>query len=111
MNEKRDDRQEAYGPFVRFAVISLLLLMATAGFKSYRDLAEARAHETELHGKIEATRQRVEQLEDQVERIEGDSLTLERLAREELGWVRDGDLVIVLPEDTPNPSASHNSVP
>ena len=34
-----------------------------------------------------------------VARIERDPTTLEQLAREELGWVRDGDLVIVLPDE------------
>jgi cell division protein FtsB len=80
-------------------VVFLLLFLATAGYKSWRDLATARAHVEDLRGRIEATQARIGELEDLIERVENDPLTLERLAREELGLVRPGDVVIVLPEE------------
>lgn len=80
-------------------MVTLMLLLMTAGLKSYRDLSVARAHETRLQQEIEDTRRRIETLADRIDRIENDDAMLEQLAREELGWVRDGDVVVVLPDE------------
>ncbi len=80
-------------------VVVLLALLAAAGVKSYRDLDAARAHEATLHLRIEQTEERLLRLGERIGRIEGDPLTLERLAREELGMVYPEDVVIVLPEE------------
>jgi cell division protein FtsB len=81
------------------AVFSLLALLATAGVKSYSDLARARAHEADLTGRIAAAEARIRVLREDVRRMGEDPLTLERLARENLGMVMPGDVVIVLPEE------------
>lgn len=81
------------------AVFLLLALLLTAGLKSYSDLAAAQAHEAELERQIADTRQRIDILHDRIERIKNDPVTLERLAREDLGLVKPGDVVIVLPEE------------
>lgn len=90
--------QDTYRPLWKAAVVSLLLLLVIASAKSYRDLSIARGHEQSLQHQIEATEGRIGVLTDLIERIENDEATLEQLAREELGWVRENDLVIVLPE-------------
>ncbi len=89
----------AYRSFLGVAVLSLLGLLAVAGVKSYHDLATARRHEAELAVEIEKAKERIVGLRDRVEQLDLDPLTLERLAREDLGMVRPGDVVIVLPED------------
>ena len=81
------------------AVFLLLALLLTAGLKSYSDLAAAQAHEDELEQQIADTQQRIERLQDRIERIKNDPVTLERLAREDLGLVKPGDVVIVLPDE------------
>ena len=104
MNREREaETVGTYRPLWKAAVVSLMLLLMTAGLKSYRDLSMARAHETELTQEIEETRRRIEILGDHIERIENDEATLEQLAREELGWVRERDVVIVLPSEDPTP--------
>lgn len=85
------------------AVFLLLALLLTAGLKSYSDLGDSRAHEDDLEEQIAATRQRIDLLHDRVERIKHDPLTLERLAREDLGLVKPGDVVIVLPDEGGRP--------
>lgn len=102
MTQARPPEEQTLGPLVRVAVVVLLLLLATAGVKSWRDLAEVRSLESSLEAEIAATDESIQILEDRLERIENDPATLERLAREELGMVRDGDLVVVFtpPEDT-----------
>jgi cell division protein FtsB len=89
----------SYRSFLGVGVVFLLLFLATAGYKSWRDLAMARAHVEDLESRIEATQGRISELQELIERVESDPLTLERLAREDLGLVRPGDVVIVFPEE------------
>lgn len=79
-------------------VLTVLGLLATAGFKSYRDLESAKNHERKLLEQIAAAEERVRLLDHRIERIRDDPAMLERLAREDLGLVKDGDVVIVLPD-------------
>ena len=82
------------------AVLFALVLLAFASVKSHRDLVAARDHERLLKSTIGATEQRIERLHGRIRQLRGDADTLDRLAREELGLVKPGDVVIVLPEET-----------
>lgn len=92
-----------YRSLVGVAAITLLGLLVTAGVKSYRDLAAARGLEADLEERIRQSEARIRMLSDYVRMIEEDPLTLERLAREDLGMVRPGDVVVVLPEEPAEP--------
>ncbi len=92
-----------YRSVVGVAALFLLGLLATAGVKSYRDLKAARDLEANLERRIVESEARIRVLTEHVRRIEEDPLALERLAREELGMVKPGDVVIVLPEDSDPP--------
>lgn len=92
--------------FVGLAVVCLLLLLSVASVRSYRDLAAAREREQTLRAQILATRERIHSLDRRIEQLGDDPATLERLAREELGMVRPGDVVIVLPDEELAPSRS-----
>ena len=83
------------------AVLFLLVLLGVAGAGSWRDLDRALEREAELEGRIEATSERIEALERRIERLRDDPLLIERLAREELGLVREGDLVLLVPDEEP----------
>jgi len=50
-------------------------------------------------------------LDDRIESIRNDPAMLERLAREDLGLVRAGDVVIVLPDPPPAESRLAESQP
>ena len=100
MNRSREaESSTSYRPLWKAAVGALVLLLVVAGVKSYRDLSITRTHEHPLRQEIESTPQRIRILSDRIERIENDDATLEQLAREELGWVRAHDVVIVLPDE------------
>lgn len=86
-------------PVLWGAVLFLLALLALAGGKSYRDLAAVRQRESELESELTATSAEIESVERRLERLRRDPVTLERLAREDLGMVRPGDVVIVLPPE------------
>ncbi len=81
------------------AALFLLALLALAGGKSWRDLAAVRERESELETRLAATRAEIAAFERRLERLRRDPVTLERLAREDLGMVRPGDVVIVLPPE------------
>jgi len=83
------------------AVLFLVLLVGLAAARSWRDLDRARDRETELEAKVEATRERIGALDRRIQRLRDDPLLLERLAREQLGLVKDGDVVFVLPDGEP----------
>lgn len=100
MNRSQEDRGSHFRPLVRAAVILLLLLLVTAGVQSWRDLAEARELKSSLETDIAATEESILLLRGELRRIEGDPAKLEQLAREELGWVRERDIVVVMPLGT-----------
>jgi cell division protein FtsB len=81
------------------AVLFALVLLAFASVKSHRDLVAARDHERLLRSTIGSTERRIERLHGRIRQLRQDPDTLDRLAREELGLVKPGDVVIVLPEE------------
>jgi len=91
--------KRSYPPVLVAVVVSLLLLLAIAGFGSYRDLEAARQRQELLETKIEATQRRNEDLAQRVRRLQDDPAAIERLAREQYGMMRPGDVVVVLPEE------------
>lgn len=97
MNRSQEDQGSHLRPLVRAAVFLLLLLLVTAGVQSWRDLTEARELKSSLEAEIADTEESILLLEDRLQRIEKDPATLEQLAREELGWVSEDDIVVVLP--------------
>ncbi len=94
-------RRYPFRPVLGLAVAASLGLLATAGVKSYRDLAATRDHEQKLMREIAGANERIRALHGRIESIQNDPAVLERLAREDLGLVREGDVVIVLPEPPP----------
>lgn len=72
----------------------LVLTLFVAGLRSYRDLAVQRARQAELVERITDAKVRIKQLETEIELLRTDPGTLERVAREDLGMVRPGDIVI-----------------
>ena len=91
-------RPDSFRPFLGAAVVLFMALLSIAGLKSYRDLESARNRENSLEGRIEDLRERSERLRSRIQRLRTDPGTLERLAREDLGMVRPGDIIFELPQ-------------
>ena len=104
-------RTDSFRPVLGAAVVLFLALLAIAALKSYRDLASARAHQHLLERQIHETVARSEWLRLRIDRLHHDPGMLERLAREDLGMVRPGDVIIELPEGAVAPLASRASRP
>ncbi|HWM90634.1 MAG TPA: septum formation initiator family protein [Thermoanaerobaculia bacterium] len=94
-------RPDSFRPVVGATVLLFVALLGIAAWKSSRDLAAARERERLLDTRIEETRDRIGGLRGRIERLRSDPGTLERLAREDLGMVRPGDVIIELPDPSP----------
>jgi len=97
-------------PMLGMAVAFALLLLAAAGLKSWRDLQAARQREAVIMERVRTTEANVERLQHRIANLQHDPVTLERAAREQLGLVKPGDVVIVLPEPKAPPPAPPPSV-
>lgn len=92
-------RPDSFRPVVGAAVLLFVALLGVAAWKGSRDLAAARERERLLETRIEDTQGRIDELLGRIDRLRSDPGTLERLAREDLGMVRPGDVIIELPPD------------
>jgi cell division protein FtsB len=92
-------RTGSFRPILGAAVFLFIGVLAMAGVKSYRDLEAARQRKHLLEMQIQGTEAEIARLRGRIERLRSDPATLERLAREDLGMVRPGDVVIELPQD------------
>jgi cell division protein FtsB len=98
-------KADSFRPVLGAAVVLFLALLLVAGVKSWRDLEAARSRERALTDRIEALHRESERLKARIERLRHDPGTLERLAREELGMVRPGDVLFELPQKPPEAKA------
>lgn len=98
-------RTDSFRPVLGAAVVLFMVLLVIAGLKSYRDLSAARQREHLLETRIEETRARSNKLRARINHLKNDPGTLERRAREDLGMVRPGDVIIELPADGVAPKA------
>lgn len=82
--------------FLYLAAVAALLVISAVhpqGLAKYRRLA---GEERRVAGENEALRQEVERLRREAKAMSGDPSALERAAREELGYVRPGEIVFQL---------------
>ncbi len=100
MNDEQLPVQKRRIPSILVGVVlSLLLLLAIASLGSYRDLAAAKDRQQYLEKRIEDTLLRNEQLRSQIQRLQNDPASLERVAREQYRMQRPDDVVIVFPDN------------
>lgn len=83
-------------------VVFFILLLGTFGLRGWQDVSRARERERVLAANVAATEARITELRRRIERLKDDPVTLDRMAREELGLVSPDDVVIVVP---PAPAA------
>ncbi len=90
------------------ACLIVFVVLVLAGYDGSRDLARLKARETQLETRLRVTDAAINELGDRIGRLRSDPYTLERVAREELGLSRPGELVVVLPAppDPARPTAS-----
>jgi cell division protein FtsB len=92
-------RSDSFRPVLGLSLLLFIAVLGIAAWRSYHDLSAAREREKLLETRIRETRGRIEELHGRIERLRSDPGALERRAREDLGMVRPGDVVIELPAD------------
>ncbi len=97
--EPTGDSNRVYSPVMVGIVASLLLLLAIASLGSLRDLQAAQERLQTLEARIEEARQQNEELGRRIQRLQDDPAAIERLAREEYGMMKAGDVVLMLPAE------------
>ena len=85
------------------AVLALVFLsgIGTALFatRGYFDVAQAREELAALRARVEAQQDKVVRLKREVQRLREEPAALERIAREELGMAKPGEVTFLLPVD------------
>lgn len=76
---------------------------ALFGEGGYRDVKQLRREVSVRRLELEEQRARVSALEAEVKRLQSDPTALERLAREQLGLVRPGEISFLLPKEQEAP--------
>lgn len=75
----------------------IFAVLVLAGYDGSRDLARLRAREAQLEGRLERTDANIAALRERIDRLRSDPYALERVAREDLGLTRAGEVVFILP--------------
>ena len=83
--------------------ISLLLLLSSlTGEKGLREYFNYRSEASRLKEEVTELRREIEELEQEIKGLEKDPLRIEELARERFIYSKEGEYVIILPEE-PSP--------
>ncbi|MEM6453885.1 MAG: septum formation initiator family protein [Acidobacteriota bacterium] len=98
---RRRDTDRRLRPLVQIAFAVCLLLLASAAVTSSHDLRAAQREADDLRQRIAQAERELAALREQRDRLQHDPVALERLARERLGLVHAGDVVVLLPETSP----------
>ena len=117
MNEPVRERPLAsFHTFIGVIAGVVVLALVLAGLRSYRDLAMLRQREAALVERIAETDHRIESLQERIELLSDDAATQEAVAREMLGMVRPGEVVVYVDaneagaQDSPTPGGEDGTV-
>lgn len=89
------------------AVVVLLL----AAVQSYQDLRAAQRRSAELDQRIAVVEGEIARLQRASEAVRTDPETMERVARQQLGLVREGEVVLMLPRLADEPPTTTGQAP
>lgn len=78
-------------------------VLVLAGYDGSRDLVRLKAREAQLEARLRQTDARIAELRERIGRLRSDPYTLERVAREEVGLSRPGEIVVILPPADADP--------
>ncbi|HZN55372.1 MAG TPA: septum formation initiator family protein [Candidatus Polarisedimenticolaceae bacterium] len=91
----------------RSVVIALTIVFlggsaaALFGDRGYLDVRRQRAQYRQMRADYQAHLNRVQGMKREVDRLKSDPTAVERIAREELGYVAKDEITLLLPEDDP----------
>ena len=71
---------------------------AVFGERGFVDVRQEKEDLARVRAEVEATQERVAALKSRVDALKSDPAAIERIAREELGYVEPGEIAVILPE-------------
>lgn len=86
---------------VTLALMIVVVALIGYGLSALRRVSQMRRNLESQERELAALRQRTEALSEAVERLRNDPAYIEKLAREELGYVREGETVLKFPRRAP----------
>jgi len=89
---------------VGLVVLAILLLIGICYLPAIQENDRMRAQILELQKQIQAEQDKSQLLQAQIDALQNDPKTVERLAREELGYAKPGEMVVLFTNAT-NPAA------
>ncbi len=107
------DVEAGHRRYLRSSVLALILVtlflagtaVALVGEGGYLDLRRAKRDLAAIQQQVDREQETVQALRREVERLKSDPAALERVAREQLGYVKPGEVTFLLP-DGPRPTGS-----
>src|ERR1700722_5960377 len=90
------------GVVVTLVVIAILLLIGTCYLPVIQENARMEAQIAKLEAQVQAEEQKSKQLQTEIDALQNDPKTVERLAREKLGYAKPDESVIYF-ENTNEP--------
>ena len=97
-------KQMRWGRKVRRRLLYVALFVGAvaffrfAGYDGLMQLRQSWRQETELEGGLQRLQQENAQIEAGIKDLSADGPAIERIARQELGWAKPGEIVIKIPE-------------
>lgn len=82
----------------RMVYLLAVVVVLLSAVQSYQDLRAARRRSAELERRIDSVKQEIVRLERATEAMRNDPETMERVARQQLGLVREGEVILMLPK-------------
>jgi cell division protein FtsB len=99
---ERRRKRRRNGAIAAFAAIFCLgVLAAVFGDRGYLDVRRQRERLREMQAQVDLDEAQVQMLKRKIDALKTDPTTIERIAREELGYAAPGEIVLLLPEETP----------
>ena len=97
--ERRDRIRHRVVLFVVSVIVVAGLVAALVGERGFLDVRRSRAELRQLRRDVRQQFQDVRGLKEEVERLQHDPAALERYAREELGFGKEGEIQLLLPRE------------
>jgi cell division protein FtsB len=86
------------------AAVGALWLLSSIVSQGFQELARADAERATLERRKAKLEQSIRELEATLAALHGSPEAVESVARQELGWVRPGELVVMVATPTPQPA-------
>jgi cell division protein FtsB len=83
-------------------VFAFGVMAAMFGDRGYLDVRRQEARRQALQTAYDEHVQRVQELQNDIKRLKSDPAAIERIAREQLGFVAEGEITLLLPGDDPS---------